>query len=100
MRRRPTTRRIKADPDNEDALTGLAMLYSDVGDTRRAIEKLKAVTDKNPNERTLAALASAYEEPHDYKSAAEALQRAVALAPDDPRLIAELADNLLYSRPA
>jgi tetratricopeptide (TPR) repeat protein len=85
---------IKADPGNEDALTGLALLYSDLGDTRRAIEKLKAVTDKNPSERTLALLARSYEDLRDYKSAAEALQRAVALAPDDLRLIAELADDL------
>ena len=88
---------IKADPANEDALTGLAMLYSDVGDTRRAIEELKAVTDKNPSERTLALLARSYRELRDYKSAAEALERAVALAPDDTRLIAELADNLFLS---
>ena len=85
---------IKADPSSEDALTGLALLYSDVGDTQRAIEKLKAVTDKNPSERTLALLARAYRELRDYKSAAEALQRAVALAPDDTRLTAELAENL------
>ena len=88
---------VKADPDNEDALTGLALLYSDVGDTRRAIEELKAVTDKNPSERTLALLARAYREVRDYKSAAEALQKAVALAPDDARLIAELADSLFLS---
>jgi tetratricopeptide (TPR) repeat protein len=88
---------LDADPANEDALTGLALLYSDVGDTRRAIEKLKAVTDKNPSERTLALLARSYRELRDYKSAAEALQRAVALAPDDTRLIAELAENLFLS---
>ena len=85
---------LKTDPDNEDALTGLALLYSDVGDTRRAIEKLKAVTDKNPSERTLALLARSYRELRDYKSAAEALERAVALAPDDTRLTAELAEDL------
>jgi tetratricopeptide (TPR) repeat protein len=88
---------IKADPGNEDALTGLALLYSDVGDTRRAIEKLKAVTDKNPSERTLALLAQSYRELRDYKSAADAMQRAVALAPDDTRLTAELADDLFLS---
>ena len=85
---------LKADPANEDALTGLALLYSDVGDTRRAIEKLKAVTDKSPSERTLALLARSYRELRDYKSAAEALERAVALAPDDTRLTAELAEDL------
>ena len=85
---------LKADPANEDALTGLALLYSDVGDTRRAIEKLKAVTDKSPSERTLALLARSYRELRDYKSAAEALERAVALAPEDTRLTAELAEDL------
>ena len=88
---------LKADPANEDALTGLALLYSDVGDTRRAIEKLKAVTDKSPSERTLALLARSYRELRDYKGAAEALERAVALAPDDARLIAELAEDLFLS---
>ena len=88
---------LKADPGSEDALTGLALLYSDVGDTRRAIEKLKAVTDKNPSERTLALLARSYRELGDYKSAAEALKRAVALAPDDARLTAQLAEDLFVS---
>ena len=88
---------IQVDPDNEDALTGLAMLYSDLGDTQRAIEKLKAATDKSPNEHTLAALASAYEQTRDYKNAAAALQRAVEIAPDNPRLVRGLAEDLLYS---
>jgi tetratricopeptide (TPR) repeat protein len=88
---------IKADPDNEDALTGLAMFYSDLGDTARAIEKLKAATDKSPNEHTLAALASAYEQTHDYKNAAAALRRAVEIAPDNPRLVRGLAEDLLYA---
>jgi tetratricopeptide (TPR) repeat protein len=88
---------IQLDPENEDALTGLAMMYSDLGDTKRAIEKLKAVTDKSPNERTLAALATAYEQMNDYKSAAEALKRAVALAPDNDRLVRGLAQDLYYS---
>jgi tetratricopeptide (TPR) repeat protein len=88
---------LKADPDNEEALTGLAMLYSDLGDTSRAIEKLKAATDKAPNEHTLAALASAYEQSRDYKNAAAALRRAVEIAPDNPRLVEGLAEDLLYS---
>jgi tetratricopeptide (TPR) repeat protein len=88
---------LQADPDNEEALTGLAMLYSDMGDNQRAVEKLKAVTDKSPNEHTLAALAAAYEQMHDYKNAADALRRAVALAPDNARLVRGLATDLLYS---
>jgi tetratricopeptide (TPR) repeat protein len=88
---------IKADSGNEDALTGLALLYSDLGDTKRAIEKLKAVTDKNPSERTLYLLAREYRELRDYKGAANAIQRAMALVPDDTRLAGELAEDLFLS---
>lgn len=88
---------LAIDPDNEDALTGLGSLYMDMGDTKSAIEKLKAVTDKSPSARTLEALAHAYEDQQDYKKAAEALQRASDLAPDDERITRGLAEDLLYS---
>jgi tetratricopeptide (TPR) repeat protein len=87
---------LKADPDSEDALTGLAMLYADLGDTQRAIDKLKAVTDKNPSENTLAALATAYEQMRDYKSAAEVLKRALNNS-DSARLRKALAQDLFFS---
>ncbi len=88
---------IQADPGNEDALTGLAMLYSDMGDSQKAIEKLKEITAKNPSEHTLMLLADQYKQVHDYKSAAEVLKKATQLAPDDGRLARELARDLLYS---
>jgi tetratricopeptide (TPR) repeat protein len=87
---------LKAEPDSEDALTGLAMLYADLGDTQRAIDKLKAVTDKNPSENTLAALATAYEQTRDYKSAAEVLKRALNNS-DSTRLRKALAQDLFFS---
>jgi tetratricopeptide (TPR) repeat protein len=88
---------LAIDPNNEDALTGLAIVYSDVGDTKKAIEKLQAVTNKDPNSRTLAALASAYEQLHDYKSAAEVLRKAIDLDPENSRIKRALAYNLLNS---
>ncbi len=88
---------LKVDASNEDALTGLAMLYSDLGDTKRAIEKLKAATDKNPEERTLVALATAYEQTRDFKDAADALRRALAAAPDNKRIRRGLAQDLFFS---
>ncbi len=88
---------LEAEADNEEALTGLAMLYSDLGDNKRAIEKLKAATEKNPNERTLIALGTAYEQMHDYKNAADALKKALEMAPDNARLQAGLANNLMLS---
>lgn len=88
---------LQVEPENEDALTALAMMYSDLGDTTKAVEKLKALTEKNPSERTLAILAAQYEQMNDYKSAVEVLRRALALAPDDERLQRGLAQDLLES---
>jgi len=91
------TQALTLDPGSEEALTGLAIVYSDIGDTKKAIEKLKAVTNKDPNPRTLAALASSYEQLHDNKSAAEVLRQALDLDPENSRLKRGLAKNLLYS---
>ncbi len=88
---------LVAEPDNEEALTGLAMLYSDLGDNKQAVEKLKLAAEKNPNERTLSALGAAYQEMHDYRNAADALKRALEMAPDNARLQAGLANNLMLS---
>ena len=88
---------IAADPSNEEALGGLALLYADLGDSKRAIEKLKAVTDKNPNPRALAALADQYRELHDYKSAAEVLKKALEMAPEDTKTAWDLGQALLES---
>jgi Tfp pilus assembly protein PilF len=51
---------LAIDPANEDALSGLALVYSDLGDNRKAAELLKSLTDKNPSARGLHALAAAY----------------------------------------
>src|SRR5579862_1708029 len=91
------TQALALDSNNEDALTGLAIVYSDVGDTRKAIEKLQAVTNKDPNSRTLSALAGSYEQLHDYRSAAEVLRKALALDPENGRVKRALARNLMYS---
>ena len=85
------------DAGNEEALTGLAMVYSDVGDTKRSIEMLRLVTERNPSAQSLAMLASSYEQMRDYKSAAEVLRRALELRPDNSRIKRALAQNLLYS---
>jgi tetratricopeptide (TPR) repeat protein len=88
---------LKVDPDNEDALTGLAILYSELGDTQRAIDKLKAVTAKNPSENTLVALASAYEQMKDFNSAAEVLRKAMNSGSDNSRVRKMLAQDLYFS---
>ena len=86
---------LEIDADNEDALTGLALVYGDLGDTTRAAEILKRVTVKNPSMRTLTALASSYEQMHDYKLAAETYKKALELQPDNDEIKRQMAGALL-----
>jgi len=85
------------DADNEDALTGLAMVYSNNGDTAKAIEKLKAATAKNANPRSLMILAEAYRNQKNYKDAAEAEKKALEMQPDNERLAEGLANDLFFA---
>src|SRR4051794_14767085 len=88
---------LEAEPDNEEALAGLAQLYTSLGDTQRAAEKLKAIADKSPNERTLAALAQQYEDLQQYKEAAAILKKLQDLAPTNTKISAALARDLMFS---
>src|SRR5205823_448350 len=53
---------LELEPNNEDALTGLAMVYADLGNTKDAADLLRRAAEKNPSPRSLAALAQAYEQ--------------------------------------
>src|SRR5579859_6014428 len=88
---------LDQDANNEEALTGLAMVYAEVGDTKNAIEMLRLVTTKNPNPRTLAALASFYEQTRDYSSAADAWKEALQLDPENGRFKRALAQDVLLT---
>jgi tetratricopeptide (TPR) repeat protein len=86
---------LEIDPDNEDALTGLAMVYGDLGDNANASQLLKRVAEKSPSLRTLTALAAAYDEMKDYKDAAEAYHRALELNRENSDLKTAYAEELL-----
>lgn len=89
---------IDNDPDNEDALTGLAMVYADLGDSKRASDMLKKAADKNPNGRSLTALASTYEQMREYSLAAETLKKALDLSPgNSAELKRAMARDLMLS---
>jgi tetratricopeptide (TPR) repeat protein len=88
---------LALDPDNEFALSGLAQLYGDLGDSKGSLEMWRKLTEKDPRPPVLRELARAYEGAHDYKSAAETLQRALTLAPRDSEIKTALADDLLVS---
>jgi tetratricopeptide (TPR) repeat protein len=88
---------LDQDASNEEALTGLAMVYSEVGDTKNAIEMLRLVTSKNPNSRTLSALATFYDQSRDFASGAEVWRRALQLDPDNSRIKRALAQDVLFT---
>jgi tetratricopeptide (TPR) repeat protein len=88
---------LELEADHEEALIGLAMVYSDLGDQPRAAEMLRRVVAKNPTVRTLTALARSYEQQRDFKQAAETFRRALELAPDNEELRFSLAENLLMA---
>jgi tetratricopeptide (TPR) repeat protein len=86
---------LEQDASNEEALTGLARVYAETGDTTNAIEMLRQVTSKNPNPRTLAALATFYHSAHDFSNAAEAWRQALQMDPENNRIKQQLAEDLL-----
>jgi tetratricopeptide (TPR) repeat protein len=86
---------VKLDPDSEEAVTTLAMLYSDEGDTSHALQVLSAVPDTGRSAKLYAALGATYEQRKDYKSAIDAYKHAIQLDRDNLDAIRGLAENLL-----
>ena len=90
---------LAIDPANEDALTGLALVYADLGDNKRAADLLKSLADKSPTARSLHALAVAYEQMREFKLAAQALRRELELNPVNERDVRRnLAQDLLFAQ--
>ena len=86
---------LAIDPANEDGLTGLALVYSDLGDNAKATELLKKLAQSNPSPRALQALAAAYEQVHDFKAAAAALRQELTMNPANEKDVARaLAQDL------
>lgn len=81
-------------PDSEEAMTELALIYSEKGEGEKAAELLRKVAEKNPNPRALTYLAGTYEQMKDYAKAAETLQRVLTLVPENEELRRALAQNL------
>jgi tetratricopeptide (TPR) repeat protein len=86
---------IKLDPNSEEAVTTLAMLYTDEGDTAHALEVLRAIPDSGRSAKLYSALGAAYEQRKDYKNAIDAFRHAVFLDRDNLDAIRGLAENLL-----
>ncbi|HET9409347.1 MAG TPA: tetratricopeptide repeat protein [Candidatus Sulfotelmatobacter sp.] len=86
---------VKIDPGSEEAVTTLAVLYTDEGDTARALQVLSSVPDTSRSAKLYSALGAAYEQRKDYKDAIEAYRKAIVLDRDNLDAIRGLAENLL-----
>jgi tetratricopeptide (TPR) repeat protein len=86
---------VKLDPNSEEAVTTLALLYTDEGDTSRALQALDAIPDAGRSAKLYAALGATYEQRKDYKGAIDAYKHAIMLDRDNLDAIRGLAENLL-----
>jgi len=86
---------IKLDPNSEEAVTTLALLYTDEGDTSHALQVLSGVPDSTRSAKLYAALGATYEQRKDYRSAIDAYKHAIELDRDNLDSIRGLAENLL-----
>jgi tetratricopeptide (TPR) repeat protein len=86
---------IQIDPNSEEAVTTLAMLYTDEGDTAHALKVLAAIPDSARSAKLYSALGAAYEQRKEYKNAIDAYKHAITLDRDNLDAIRGLAENLL-----
>ncbi|HXM24263.1 MAG TPA: tetratricopeptide repeat protein [Terriglobales bacterium] len=86
---------VKLQPDSEEAVTTLAYLYNEEGDTARAAEALSSVPDATRSAKLYSALGYTYEQRKEYKKAVGAYRKAIELDRDNLDAIRGLAQNLL-----
>ena len=86
---------VKLQPDSEEAVTTLAYLYNEEGDTARAAEALSSVPDATRSAKLYSALGYTYEQRKEYKKAIAAYRKAIELDRDNLDAIRGLAQNLL-----
>ena len=86
---------VKLQPDSEEAVTTLAYLYNELGDTARAAQVLSSVPNTERSAKLYSALGYTYEQQKQYKGAIEAYRHAIEMDRDNLDAIRGLAENLL-----
>jgi tetratricopeptide (TPR) repeat protein len=86
---------VKLEPQSEEAVTTLAYLYNELGDTSRAAQVLSAVPNTQRSAKLYSALGYTYEQQKEYKNAVESYRHAIELDRDNLDAIRGLAQNLL-----
>ena len=86
---------LQLQPASEEAITLLAYLYNDMGDTARALAVLEAVPEHDRTAKIESALGFTYQQKKDYKSAIAAYRKAVEADKDNLEALRGLAESLL-----
>jgi tetratricopeptide (TPR) repeat protein len=86
---------VKLQPSSEEAVTTLAILYTDEGDFSRALNVLEAIPDKERTSKVYSTLGFTYEQKKDYKKAISNYSKAVDQDSDNLDALRGLAQNLL-----
>ena len=86
---------VELQPGSEEAVTMLAYLYNDEGDSKRAAATLNAVAEPDRTAKLYSALGYTYEQQHEYPKAVEAYRQAVKIDGDNLEARRGLAQNLL-----
>ncbi len=86
---------VKLQPNSEEAITTLAYLYNEEGDSSRAVQALSSIPDAARSAKLYSALGYTYEQQKQYKNAIAAYRRAIELDRDNLDAIRGLAQNLM-----
>jgi tetratricopeptide (TPR) repeat protein len=84
----------KIDPGSEETALIASQFYSDMGDTKRAVDVLKALPDDDQTSRTESQLGKTYDQQKDVKDAISSYRKALDLEPDDLDTERKLAADL------
>ncbi len=86
---------ISQDPNSEEAVTNVAYLYNEEGDSKKAAEILNSVPEGVRTAKMYVALGYTYEQLKDYKKAIAAYRQSISLDHDNLDAVRGLAQNLV-----
>ena len=86
---------VAIQPESEEAVSTLAYLYNEEGDSNRALQVLNAIPENARTAKLYSALGYTYEQQKQYKQAIDAYRKSTQLDRDNLDAIRGLAQNLM-----
>ena len=85
---------IDLDPNSEEAVTYLAFIYNDAGETQKAADLLASIPESQRTSKIYTALGGTYEQQKEYKKAIEAFRQALVIDKENLDAMRGMAQNL------